>query len=141
MARPRRARDRLPAVGKSGAGHRLRRAVAGAQPRPGLACAGGAACRAPAARPGDPPRRRALCVEPDLDIVADDTHRIGLEVVADRRAEALAGLHLEPSAMQRAFDDLAVEPALGQLGVGVGAEVVGGVDFAVDVVERDLALY
>jgi len=42
--------------------------------------------------------------------------------------------------MQRAFDTIAVEPALAQEGESVGAEIVGGVDRTVDVVERDLAL-
>src|SRR5437764_14726993 len=40
--------------------------------------------------------------------------------------------------MQRAFDLALVEPTVRQLGVGMGADVVGGVDLAVEIVERDL---
>src|SRR5713226_4850058 len=40
--------------------------------------------------------------------------------------------------MQRAFDLAPVEPAVGQLGVGMGADIVGRKHLAVEVVEGDL---
>src|SRR5260221_14263945 len=40
--------------------------------------------------------------------------------------------------MQRAFDLALVEPAVRKLGVGMRADVVGGLDGAVEIVERDL---
>src|ERR1700691_3433910 len=88
-----------------------------------------------------PPRARIECsIQLYLDVLARHLHLIGLEVVVDRRSQPLAGLDLEPAAMQWAFDTIAVEPALAQEGESVGAEIVGGVDRTVDVVERDLAL-
>src|SRR6266700_361824 len=70
--------------------------------------------------------------------VADEADRVGLEVVGHRRAQGLAGLDVEPPGMQRAFDLALVEPAVRELGVGMGADVVGGLDGAVEIVERDL---
>src|SRR6185312_11107194 len=58
--------------------------------------------------------------ELDLDVVADDTHREGLDIAGDRRPQAFAGLHLETAAVERALYDVAVEPAIGQEGEGVG---------------------
>ena len=52
--------------------------------------------------------------------------------------EALAGLDLETPGMQRALDLFTVEPAIAQERVGVAAEIVGGVNFAFEIVERDL---
>src|SRR5205814_8788197 len=80
----------------------------------------------------------AELIQLHLDLVADDAHRIGLEVLGAGRRGRLAGLHIKATGMQRAFDLALVEPPVGQLGVSVGADVVGGVERAVELVKRDL---
>ena len=100
---------------------------------------------------GDAPRRRARGMRPKqedglptkgtkhlhLDVVFDDAHRVGLDVFIDRRALTFAGLHVEATAMQRAFDDVAIEKAIGQHRKGMGAGIVGRIELAVHVVDRD----
>ena len=49
----------------------------------------------------------------------------------------LAGLDLEAAAMERAFDDVAVDFALGEPSLAMGTGVVGGVEGAVQIVDRD----
>src|SRR6266852_6120974 len=73
----------------------------------------------------------------DLDVVADDAHGVDRDVLVDRRSERLAGAHLEAPGMERALDAVAVEPALGQHGKGVGADIVGGKDLAIEIIERN----
>jgi hypothetical protein len=40
--------------------------------------------------------------------------------------------------VQRALDLATVEPAIGQPGIRMGADVVGGEDLAIEVVDRDI---
>src|ERR1700730_9787206 len=84
-------------------------------------------------RPGPPLASAQL----DLDVVADDLDRIDLDVVVDRRSKGLSRPHVEAPGMERAFDAVAVEPAIRQQRGGVRADVVGGADLAIEVVERD----
>src|SRR5215469_4588050 len=72
-----------------------------------------------------------------LDFVALDAHGIGLQVIDAGRGGGLAGLDVEAPGMQRAFDFALFHPAVGKLGVGVGADVVGRVERAVHLVESD----
>ncbi len=76
----------------------------------------------------------------DLDGIALDSHRQRLDVAGDRGSQALAGFGREASAMQRTFDDVAVEPAVAEIGMRVGADVMGGVDLAIDVVQCNVQL-
>src|SRR5216683_3417951 len=72
-----------------------------------------------------------------LDVVADDADGEDLDILVHWWAERLPGAHLEPPGMEGAFDAVAVEPAVGQHGEGMGANIVGGEDLAIDIVERD----
>jgi hypothetical protein len=65
-----------------------------------------------------------------------DAGRKATQVAGDRVAQGLARPHVELAAMRRAFDDVAVQPAVRQQGVGMGADVVGGEERAVHVVNR-----
>src|SRR5271165_6808872 len=62
--------------------------------------------------------------EPNLDLVTDNPHLVGLQVLGRRRVEHLSGANVEARGMQRTLDHLAVEPAVGQAGIGVGANIV-----------------
>ncbi len=78
-------------------------------------------------------------VELDLDLLVDDAHRVGLQIFGRRRVEHLSGADIKAGGMQRALDQLAVEPAVGEPGIGMSADVVGREKSAVDVVKRDRA--
>ena len=85
---------------------------------------------------GPPP---ILSVQLDLDLPVDDAHRVGLQIFGRGRVEHLSGADIKAGGMQRALDQLAVEPAVGQPGIGMSADVVGRENAAVDVVKRDRA--
>src|SRR5579885_379569 len=71
-------------------------------------------------------------------VVALELDRKHRDVLRDRRAQRLAGLDLEPAGVERTLDDAVLEIAVRQARIGVRADVVGGVDLAVDQVDRDL---
>ncbi len=77
----------------------------------------------------------ALAVELDLDVVADEADGVGLQIFGGRRVEHLAGADVEARGMQRALDGFAVEPAVGQARIGMGADIVGGEESSVAVVD------
>src|SRR5437763_7468044 len=79
----------------------------------------------------------ALSVELDLYFPVDDAHRVGLQIFGRGRVEHPSGADIKAGGVQRTLDELAVEPAVGQPGIGVGADVVGREKSAVDVVKRD----
>src|SRR5262249_30997042 len=72
-----------------------------------------------------------------LNLVAHHSYLVGLEIARNGRAQTLPGLDLESSGMKRTFDHLAIEPAVGEHGEGVRTDIVGGVNRAVEVIERD----
>src|SRR6201982_1131161 len=80
---------------------------------------------------------RGSAREIDLNLVADDSYLVGLEIARDGGAQTLPGLDFDTPGMERTLDPLAVEPAVGEHGEGVGANIVGGVDRAVEIVESD----
>src|SRR5262249_9852741 len=82
--------------------------------------------------------RKTASVDLHLDVVPLQAHGIDLDVDSDRRPHCLAGADLEAAGMERAFDDVAIEPAIGEHGEGVSADIVGSADLALDIVESDL---
>ena len=78
---------------------------------------------------------RRPAVEKYLAIV--DLGLESLQVLGDRRAERLAGLDLEPAAMQRALDHVAFLETVDHRREAVGADVARRVDVAIDIVEGD----
>src|SRR6266481_8813920 len=68
---------------------------------------------------GRPAPAHAVSIEPNLNLVVDDTHRIDLQILGRRRVEHLSAADVKARSMQRAFDHLTVEPAVGQAGIGV----------------------
>src|SRR5579872_194368 len=74
----------------------------------------------------------------DLDLVALLAHRVGLDCLGAGRRGGAASLDVEPAGVQRTLDLAAVEPAVGEFGVGVGADVVGAKERPGEIVERDL---
>src|ERR1700753_435759 len=60
-------------------------------------------------------------------------NRVGLKVNFCRRENGFAGADVELSAMQRTFDDVAVEPAVRKQRVGMRAYVIGRKNRSVDV--------
>ena len=80
---------------------------------------------------------RQCSVELDLDLVVDEADRVGLRDLGRRRVEHLAGADVEARGMQRALDQLAVEPAVGQAGHRHGCRYCRWRKSAVEVVERD----
>ncbi len=62
---------------------------------------------------------------------------VSLQRHRTRRAYGFAGGDMEGAEMQVAFDDIAIEFALGQARQAMRASVIGGIDGALDVVERD----
>ena len=57
--------------------------------------------------------------------------------VVDRRSLAGAGADVELAGMQRAFDHVPLEPAIGQQREGMAADVVGAEPLTLDPVERE----
>src|SRR6266481_1552531 len=86
---------------------------------------------------GRPAPAHAVLIEADLDLAVDDAHRVRLQILGRRRVQHLAAADVKPRGMQRALDYLAIEPAVGQAGIGVSADVVCCKEVAVGVVERD----
>ena len=70
-------------------------------------------------------------------ILACERSALGLIPSSSRRALALAGLDVEAAAVQRTFDDIAVEKAVGQHGKSMRAGIVGRIELAIHVVDRD----
>src|SRR5580658_7022213 len=54
-----------------------------------------------------------------FDLPFDHTHGIGAKIGFSRRADGFSGADVELAAMQRTFDDVVVEPAVGQQSVSV----------------------
>src|SRR5579864_1229780 len=75
--------------------------------------------------------------EIDLNVVAHDSYLVGLEIARNGWAQALPGLNLKSPRVQRTLDHLAVEPAIGEHREGMGADIVSGVDGAIEIIERD----
>src|SRR5262245_8449252 len=73
----------------------------------------------------------------DIDVVALDLHGIGGNVDHGWLREDLAGLDAQARLMDRAFDDVALDEAVGQDGVFVRTEVADGVDVAIDEIDAD----
>src|SRR5208337_862522 len=67
-------------------------------------------------------------------------HRIRAHVKRTGRGHGLAGLDLEPAAMQRALDHVTLDEAFAEQREGVGAHIVDGIELTVDIEDRDLAL-
>src|SRR6202023_3842483 len=86
-------------------------------------------------REGQP--RPTQSVEADLYLVVDDAHRVSLQILGRRRVQHLAAADVKTRGMQRALDHLAVEPAVGQAGIGVSANIIGCKEVAVGGVEGD----
>jgi hypothetical protein len=68
----------------------------------------------------------------------DNANRISSKVNLDRIADGLSGADIELTAMQRALDDVGIEPTIRQHRVSMGAYIVGRKDFSSNIVKRDL---
>ena len=64
-------------------------------------------------------------------------HRVGLDVDGAGGGGGLAGFDIEQALVEGAFDLAFDDEAFGEVGGAVGADVVGGVDLAVEFVEAD----
>ena len=56
--------------------------------------------------------------------------RIGRQAPADRRARGRAVGEVKASVVLRAFDDVVLDQAVGEMGIAMGADAVGGVELA-----------
>ena len=80
-------------------------------------------------------RRHTLTSRSPPSTFSSNTSRFRL----GRRAQGLAGAYVEACGMQRALDAAILQPAVGELGVFMGADVVGGAKVAArQVIQRNL---
>jgi len=84
-------------------------------------------------------RRSRRCRRREIDehLPVLDRGAEGVEIDEAGRLHRLAGAHVERAEMQAALDDVAVEDAVGEVGGGVGAARLGGIEGAVDIVDGD----
>src|SRR5262249_26998378 len=68
----------------------------------------------------------AVSVDRDEHLSALDLDLVGLQVDADRRALGPAGAIVEASVVLRTFDDVVEHQPVGEMGVFVGADALGG---------------
>ena len=80
-------------------------------------------------------RRGLVQIDADLAVLHHDL--VGPQRREARRLHRLAGLHVERAEVQRAFDDVVFQDAVGEARRAVRAFVVGGVERAADVVDGD----
>src|SRR5437763_6504106 len=80
-------------------------------------------------------RRRRL-IEVDEDVAVANLDPKGLQREEAGGFDRLSGRHMKLAEVEAALDFLAVERPLGEVGGGVGAARLGGVERAVDVVDR-----
>src|SRR4029077_6319044 len=73
---------------------------------------------------GRPAPAHAVSIEADLDLAVDDAHRVRFQILRRRRVQHLAAADVKTRGMQRALDHFPVEPAVGQAGVSVSANIV-----------------
>ena len=73
-------------------------------------------------------------VEPEASLAF--FQRIGGKAAADRRAGGRAVREIEAAVVLRAFDDAAFDEPVGEVGVAVGADAVGGVEFSLLVTDE-----
>ena len=73
-----------------------------------------------------------------LYLVSANPYGEGLDVAGNGRPQAFASFDLEAACVQRTFNDVAIEPSVGEQRKGVRADVAGREDFAAEVVERNL---
>lgn len=74
-----------------------------------------------------------------FDVVSGYANGIGLQITSDRRPQSLACLDVETTAMQRAFDCVAFQKAVGHQREGVGADIVRRVELTAEIIDRDLS--
>ena len=80
-------------------------------------------------------RRRRFQVDHHLAILHFGAE--GLEIDEAGRLHRLAGRHVERTEVQAAFDHVALQDAVGEIGGGMGAARLGGIERAVDIVDGD----
>lgn len=90
----------------------------------------------PAGRAGRRACPGLLFLEPDVALVVH-LDRVGLEVDGAGGGGGFAGLDVEQALVEGAFDLAVDDEAFGEVGGAVGADVVGGVDLAVEFVDAD----
>ena len=95
------------------------------------------ACQAAGA--SAPAIRPPLCPGPNRaqHLAVLDRHLVGAQRDEARRRHGLAGFHVERAEVQRALDDVAVEDAVCETRGAMRALVIGGVERAADVVDRE----
>jgi hypothetical protein len=76
----------------------------------------------------------------DENLVALDHGLKGLEVYGHGYALGLAGLDVEAPGMKRTFDATVLDITFRQRGIGMGADVVGGVILAAEVEDGDMLI-
>jgi len=94
----------------------------------------------PAATPSALPsscrgRRRRLQIDQHLAVL--HLGLVGLEIDEAGRLHRLAARHVKRAEVKAAFDRVAVERAIGEIGKPMGAARLGGVEGAADIVDRD----
>src|SRR5262249_31661637 len=85
-------------------------------------------------RPGARRRCRRRKVDEHVSVLRLGPER--LEIDEAGRLPRLAGAHVERAEVQAAFDHVTLQDAVGEVGGGVGAARLGGVEGAVDIVDR-----
>src|SRR5579859_4839224 len=83
-------------------------------------------------------RQRLASSEIDHHGPVLDPDRVGLDVAGHRKAQRLAGSDVEAPGMERALDRAIVEEPVRQQGEGVRTDIPGGVEFALDLIDRNL---
>src|SRR3954471_3791379 len=72
----------------------------------------------------------SLLLDGDVDVIAVDLHGIGRDGTVGRQAGGLAAAQVEARAVQPALDGAVLYVAVGEVDVGVRADVGDGVDLA-----------